>query len=522
MRVVRAAWMGEADRRTIEALRIPSLELMENAARACLRAVDVLVPPHRRRQVLVVAGRGNNGGDGIALARLLALRKDHVRIALLADPGELKPDCATQLAGAERVEVPWQQVQAPEEFQSMLEAMPGEESLIVDALFGTGLDRPVRDGFSAEAIRLINRSGLAVLSIDLPSGLSESFFPAEGEVVCARWTVALGAPKVAHLYPDGNSCCGETVLVDIGIPADCIGAAMEFPLELAKAGDFSFLTRPRRCDAHKGDFGHVLCVAGSVDRPGAAIMAALSTLRAGAGRCTLALPPGVGTAVAIANPELMTVVRPSTGLFDNAYLAPYSVVLAGPGLGLNEEARQQVLSLPGQVGGPLILDADALTLVAREPEKVFRKGDHPLILTPHVGEFSRLFGCSAETIRRDRIGRARHFALETGAHVILKGHHTLIASPDGRVTINPTGNPGMATAGAGDVLAGVVAGLLAESDRGHDLHEVLAAAVFVHGLAGDLAARKLGERSLLAGDLLSFLPAALKNPDAARLLFPLC
>ena len=516
MRVLRSAWMMDAERRTVDEVGIPVMVLMENAAREWLRVIEGLVPARLRRRVLVVAGRGNNGGDGIAIARSLFLRGVDVRVALIADPAELKPDCAAQLAIADQLQVPWKQVRDPGELGSLLSSLSSADSLIVDALFGTGLDRPLREGLAAEVVRRLNASGLPVASVDLPSGLSEAFLPEEGEVVRTRWTVALGALKVAHLFPDGNPCCGKTRVAEIGIPPVCMTAAMEHPLTLSESADFGFLARPRSREAHKGTFGHVLCLAGSADRPGAAVMAAMATLKAGAGRCTVAVPAGTGAAIACAHPELMTVVCPPPAGLSPEFLAPYSVVLAGPGWGTEAEKGGAIAALTGGSSGPLVLDADALTLAATRPDWLPVTRTQPLVLTPHVGEFARLTGLSAAAIRSDRIGTARAYAREIRAHVILKGHHTVIASPDGRVSLNSTGNPGMATAGSGDVLAGVVAGLLAESGRGADPHEVLAAAVFAHGLAGDLAARRLGERSLRAGDLLRFLPAAFRNIDACH------
>jgi len=503
MKVLLNSWMREIDRAAVRR-GIPALALMENAAAASCEYFSSSFPRDRFPGCLVVAGKGNNGGDGLALARLLRERGYEVRALLLARPDDLGPEARTNYdrlleAGA----APGLAASAAELRRALAGCDPGR-TFVVDALFGTGLDKPVTSGLFAEAIVALNDARLPLAAIDIPSGLGEGFPPAQGVHVRAEVTAALHALKWAHLNPDGNPDCGRIRVLDIGIPRE-LEESDEYFIRLTEPADFSPLLAPRPRSAHKGDFGHVLVVAGSREKPGAGVLAAYAALRSGAGLCTAAVPPENRALSVLAHPEVMTLPfeEPAQIL---SRIKGFTSVLVGPGLGEGPETLATVAMLLAEAEVPLVLDADALNVLAGRPDLLRSRGERPLVLTPHPGEFARLCGRDASAVQRDRLNLAREFAQGCGCFLVLKGHRTLTVSPQGRVWVNQTGNPGMATAGSGDVLGGLIAGLIAQHGRCHDLDLILAAAVFLHGYAGDLAVAEVGEAGLTAGDLLRFLP----------------
>ncbi|MDQ1350182.1 MAG: Bifunctional NAD(P)H-hydrate repair enzyme, partial [Acidobacteriota bacterium] len=350
-------------------------------------------------------------------------------------------------------------------------------------------------------------------AVDIPSGLSDAFLPeADTPIVTADVTATFQCLKTAHLFPDGNKYCGKIAIIDIGIPWERVNQDKYF-INIITPGAFERLLEKPRADAHKGDFGHALTVAGSVDKPGAGILSSFAVLRSGAGLCTTAVSHENRTAVVTAHPEIMTLVY--KGIEDLLpAIKPFDAIMAGPGMGNNRETLEIVSQLLEQAEVPLVLDADALNALQGELkllEKPRRHRQHPVIITPHPGEFARLTGRSGAEIRQGRIPLSREFALRCNVYVVLKGHHTIIATPEekgGRVYINPTGNPGMATAGSGDVLSGIITGLICRYSKKYDLETILQAAVFIHGFAGDLAAKKTGEISLTAGDIIDHIPGA--------------
>ncbi|MBN2346443.1 MAG: NAD(P)H-hydrate dehydratase [Candidatus Aminicenantes bacterium] len=510
MRILRNSWMREIDRDAIERGGIPSLVLMENAAHACAACFADAFPRSEFPTCLVLAGKGNNGGDGLAIARLLRERGYDVRALLLYRPEELSPDAKANYDRLLQAGLSPEPVTSAEQLRAVLASGRPGAAFLVDAVFGTGLDRPLSSGRIAAMLEEINASGIPVAAVDIPSGLGEGFAPGDGVHLRARLTAALHALKWAHFNPDGNPDCGRLRVLDIGIPRD-LEDRDEHYIQLTEPADFRALLARRRPVAHKGDFGHALVVAGSALKPGASILASYAALRSGAGLCTAAVPPRNRDLAVLAHPEVMTLPfrKPEeiAGRLDE-----FTCVLAGPGMGATPHTRGMVSLLLRKTEAPLILDADALNVLKGRTAMLRRPGG-PLVLTPHPGEFSRLCAKAAGDVQRDRLGLAREFAMEHGVFLVLKGHHTLTVTPEGRVWVNPTGNAGMATAGSGDVLGGMIAGFVAQFHREQPLERILAAAVFLHGYAGDLAVRRVGEMALTAGDILDCIPGSFLEID---------
>jgi NAD(P)H-hydrate epimerase len=504
MKVLLNSWMREIDRAASERRGISSIELMENAARGCASLFAAEFPLNRYPACLVLAGKGNNGGDGLAIARLLRERGYDVRVLLLARPNELRPDAKANLERLLEAGCPPEGIAAAAQLKKILAACDPAETFLVDAVLGTGLDKPVSSGLFAEAFDAVNGSGIPVAAVDIPSGLGESFPPAAGAHVRARVTAALHSLKWAHLNPDGNAGCGRIRIVGIGIPRD-LEDKDDYYIRLVEPSDLKPLLARRLRAAHKGDFGHALVVAGSTEKPGAGILASYAVLRSGAGLCTAAIPPQNRDISVLAHPEVMTLPFKKPEEISGR-LGDFSSVLAGPGQGESQDTLRTVALLLQKVRSPLILDADALNVLSAQPDLLKGRTQRPLILTPHPGEFARMTGKAPADVQRDRLALARGYAVKQGVYLVLKGHHTLTVSPQGRVWVNSTGNPGMATAGSGDVLGGMIAGLIAQFYPKQPMDLILAAAVFLHGYAGDLAARECGEAGLTAGDITAFIP----------------
>lgn len=507
MKVLLNSWMREIDRAAIDQRGIPALTLMENAAVACCDHFAAVFPRNRYPACLVLAGKGNNGGDGLAIARLLQERGYDVRVLLLARPGDLGPEARANYDRLQDAGAASGLVSSAAVLKKALAACDAGETFLVDAVFGTGLDKPVHAGLFAEAFKAVNQSSMPVAAVDIPSGLGENFPPESGIHVRARVTAALHALKWAHLNPDGSPDCGRIRVVDIGIPHD-LDDRDEYFMRLTEPMDFKALLARRPRAAHKGEFGHALVVAGSVEKPGAGILASYAVLRAGAGLCTAAVPPQNRDLSVLAHPEVMTLPFKNPEEV-SARLDEFSCVLAGPGLGVNPDTLRLVAMLLQKAKSPLVLDADAITVLDGQAPLLCGRGQRPLVLTPHPGEFARLIGKAVRDVQRDRLHLAREFALQQGIYLVLKGHHTLTVSPQGRVWVNPTGNPGMATAGSGDVLGGMIAGLIAQHYPKQAMEIILAAAVFLHGYAGDLAECEVGEAGLTAGDIIRFIPKSI-------------
>ncbi len=514
--VLNAEQMREADRRTIEEIGVPGAVLMENAGTAVARALEQRWPDARR--VLVLCGKGNNGGDGFVVARRLGPR---ATVVLLARRDEVQGDARTHLqaldaSGHPVVEVP--DVPAWRERRADL----AHADLIVDALLGTGLRREPA-GLIAEVMSdlagagVLRPRGVPLVAVDLPSGMSADAGDVPWPTLEADLTVTFGALKYAHVLPPACDRVGEMLVADIGIPFSLLAQAQLWLLEDADARS----AYPRRTpDAHKGRFGHVLVVAGSVGKSGAAALCGTAALVGGSGLVTVASPAPVQPVVAATRAELMTEPLPASekgGLAEQA-LEP-ALALArtrqatavGPGLGTEPGTQAFVRAFVSRGAGPMVVDADGLNALAPASDgkasEALRRAQ-PTVLTPHPGEAARLLDTTTERVQARRLDAARELAARTGAIVVLKGHRTLVAQPDGPTAVNPTGNPGMATGGTGDVLTGLIAALLA---RGLDAWPAATAGVYVHGMAGDVAARRRGQEALTAGDLLQAVPLALRR-----------
>ena len=500
MKILTAAEMREVDRRTVEA-GIPGIVLMENAGHRVVEFLAERFAPLAGQRIVVLCGKGNNGGDGLVIARQLHTRfaLDSLHVVLLAEPGELNGDAAANfamlLAAGGRVE---------------REIPPAARAatLVVDALLGTGMTGAAT-GRMLQGIREINGGFplATVVAVDLPSGMpSDSGEPA-GEFARADYTVTFTAPKVAHAMPPNCDHTGELIVCPIGSPPELYADAW---LALLEPAMFRELLAPRQPSGHKGTYGHVLVVAGSRGKTGAAAMAGLAALRSGAGLVTVASAASAIPEIASHAPELMTEPLPETesgSIALNANLATLalgkSVAAMGPGLGRAPQIAAMVQALCDTFEGPMVLDADALVGMGQGLPSRIR------ILTPHPGEMARLTGQTTSQVQADRIGAARTYATQHGVTVVLKGQRTAIAFPDGRVWINPTGTPAMGKGGSGDILTGMIAGLVAQFPERAD--QAVAAAVYLHGLSGQLGALALGDKCLVATDLLQYLPDAMEE-----------
>jgi hydroxyethylthiazole kinase-like uncharacterized protein yjeF len=512
--VLTAKQMREADRYTTEEAGLPGVVLMENAGAAVAKVVQDRYPD--ARHVAIFCGKGNNGGDGLVVARRLLERNPLVVLACAR--GDLKGDPRVHLEAFERgggtvIEAP-----GVEDWRSLV---PGLEraDLVVDALLGTGLKRPP-EGVTADAItaiRSLARGGVPVVAVDLPSGVPSDGGELSWPTVEATVTVTFVAPKYGHVLPPACDHVGELLIADIGISASTVARTTPV-LSLLEAADAAAAFPRRSRAAHKGDFGHVLVIGGSPGKTGAAVLAANGAFAAGAGLVTIATASSaLPLVVASARPEIMTegLTAASVGPLDRsaamravALAGSRGAVVLGPGLGAEPATQAFVREVIRECAAPIVVDADALNALTGDIAADFVRRDRPTVLTPHPGEMARLVGSTPAEVQQRRLETARSVAASTGAVVVLKGQRTLIAEGDGRVAVNPTGNPGMATAGTGDVLAGIVGALLA---RGADAWTAATSAVYVHGAAGDDAASRLGEESLTASDLIASLPAVLRS-----------
>jgi len=522
MKIVSAAEMREIDRATSERFGVPSITLMENAGSAVARFV-LSDYPHAER-VGILCGKGNNGGDGFVVARKLVEAGRAVRVLLLSDPEELRGDAAIMFQNMVKSLHPVNVAPLVVREASGLDSSDAAEvfaaDVIVDAILGTGFRPPVSPLYAAAIARMkMNASAAPIVAVDIPSGadadaMQPQSAPGSGDVISnkarADAVVTFTAPRPAHVFATLTS--GPTVIAPIGSPPEAI--ASQLGLHLSTPVDFAPLLAPRARAANKGSYGHVLVIGGSLGKAGAAAMAGFAALRAGAGLSTVATPKSVLAIVAAFHPELMTeplaetkhgtISLQAVGLGLDALLE-HKTVAIGPGISRNSETAEFVRTVVTRGDKSIVIDADGLNAFEGAADKLTGRG-RTVVITPHPGEMSRLTGMSIAEIQANRLDVARNFAREHELIVVLKGHRTLIAAPDGTVWVNPTGNPGMATGGTGDILTGMVAGLIAQHPQ-HAL-EATALAVLLHGLAGDLASESVGENSLVATDLVHFLPQA--------------
>ena len=518
MRILTADQMREADRRTIEDIGIPSLVLMENAGRQVVAAMESFFEDLHDRRVAIISGKGNNGGDGFVVARTLHQRGVAVSVFVVGQVAEIKGDARINIEILGRLGLTVVEIADEGQWELHFSEI-SEHDLIVDALFGTGL-KSALSGIYETVIADINGSGIPVVSIDVPSGMSADTPDLIGDCVDATVTVTLGAPKLPLILPPAEERSGEVVIADIGIPAGVIEGLDGPRVELLTREQVRTLITPRAADAHKGDFGRVLLVSGSRGKTGAAILAALGALKSGAGLVTVAVPRSVLPIVAAHAPEYMTEGLEETvegtvhfAAAESVLSLPADVMAIGPGLGRGEGVTTFVRELLDKSETPLVLDADALNAFADEPAALVGREGRDLIITPHPGEMARLVGCTIDDVQADRLGIARDFATAHRVYVVLKGHRTIVATPDGKVFVNPTGSPGMATGGTGDVLAGMLAAWLAQL---LDAEAACRLAVYVHGAAGELADADQGEVAMTAGDLVLHISDAILELTARR------
>jgi NAD(P)H-hydrate epimerase len=508
VKVVTAEQMREIDRRAIQERGIAGLQLMENAGRAVAEAAYEATAPCPQRAIVVVCGRGNNGGDGFVAARRLAELGRRVRVFLAARRGQVSGDARVNLDRLAEARITVEEVS---EAGAVAQAC-GQAGLVVDALLGTGLSGEV-SGLPAELIAAVNGSGRPILAVDIPSGLAANSGAPLGVAVKASHTVTMGLPKLGMFMFPGADYVGRLTVADIGFPSDLIAEAQGVA-DLVEPEWVRLLMPARRRTAHKGDFGRLLVIAGSVGMTGAACLCAEAALRAGVGLVTVGCPESLNDILEVKLTEAMTVPLPETyeRTLDTRALATIlelaetvDVLAIGPGISRHPDTALLVQRLVGRVDKPMVVDADALNALSEAPALL--EGAHaPAVLTPHPGEMARLMGVSAEEVQGNRAQFAKRAATRFGSAVVLKGAYSLICEAGRSLAINPTGNPGMASGGTGDVLTGVVAGLLAQ---GLLPFEAAGAGAYLHGLAGDLAARRTGEASLVAGELVNSLPQAI-------------
>jgi ADP-dependent NAD(P)H-hydrate dehydratase / NAD(P)H-hydrate epimerase len=510
--------MRALDRRAIAELGIPGPALMENAGRGAADVILEFYPElrHARRPVVVVCGKGGNAGDGFVVARYLKRRQVKVTVLLTTPARDITGDAAAKLAALSRAGV---RPRLVEDDASLETTLAGAE-LIVDALLGTGA-RSVPSGLIARVIGRVNASGRPVVALDIPSGLPADGETPAGPVIRAALTATFAGLKRGLVMGSGVEYAGRVRVVPIGIPPEeVIRGVTTFLLERS---DIARHFPPRPREAHKGMFGRLLIVAGSVGKTGAAALSARAAMRSGAGLVTAATPrsqqPVVANLVleAMTEPLVETLAQTiAAKALDRivALATERDAVALGPGIGLEPETSEMARRMAGELARPMAIDADALTALAGHLD-VLRAAPAARCLTPHPGEMARMLGVSAADVQKDRIGITRALATTQRVHAVLKGATSVIGTPDGRVLLNPTGNPGMASGGTGDVLTGILGAFLA---RGLEPEAALSAAVYLHGSAGDIAAARVGQEALIATDLIAALPAAfaaLASPAAA-------
>jgi len=494
MKILTAEQMRNIDRRTTERFGVPSIVLMENAAIAVIDAIFDHYASIERAAIF--CGTGANGGDGLAVARHLENRGVVPVVLIVGDRAKFSGDARINLEICERLNIPIYDAE-----QHLEQA--ADADLIIDAIFGTGLNRAPQ-GSSAEVIRAIGEMRIPVLAVDLPSGLDASSGEPLEPCVHAEVTVTFAAPKLCHVFDPAATYCGEIIVADIAIPNAAIDEE-SVTLALTTPREIQPLFMPRQSSTHKGTFGHVAIVGGSPGRSGAAVLAARGAIRTGAGLVTVITDSETAPQVHAHSIESMTTS-------DDDAIANKDAVLVGPGLRDDDESYARIRDLVANIEQPLVIDASGLNAFASRANEINPKS-RPRVITPHPGELARLLGDrDAKSINANRIDAAREAARAANCVVVLKGHQTLIADPEGHVNVNPTGNPGMASGGMGDVLGGIITALLA---RGVDPFEAACAGAYLHGFAGDLLKEDMGDTGLAANDLAEKLPNAIK---ALRLL----
>ncbi len=511
MKVVSAVAMQKAERLTIDNYRIPGQVLMETAGRACAALVDAEYGLGNEKLAVIVAGKGNNGGDGYVIARCLLRKGWTVSVFVIAEQDRIGGDAEKNLSLLDPLIVRY----CPD---------PGDllpfradfrcATVIVDALFGIGVTKNV-SGVYAEAVAMINFPGRPVVAVDIPSGIDASSGRVLGVAVKADLTVTFAFAKLGHIVYPGRTYTGKLVTVDIGLPPE-VATGVEYYEYLNSESVGPLLKFRERC-GHKGSYGHCLIIAGSTGKTGSAALSANSAVRAGSGLVTLAVPASLNPILEVKTTESMTLPLEDCGKghfgeenFSAILQAACGkdAVALGPGISTTTDTVALVQRLVKECPVPIVLDADALNAIAGNVSILLEKKSPAVVLTPHPGEMSRLTGHSIACIEGDRIAVARDFAVRYAVYLVLKGAGTVVAAPDGSIAINGSGNPGMASGGMGDVLTGIIVSLLGQ---GYPTLEACRLGVFLHGHAADLVAREKGEIGITATDVLERLPSAYKN-----------
>ncbi len=511
--VLNAAEMAEVDRTTIEEIQIPGVVLMENAGRGIVTEIENFLGDVAGKRILIFCGKGNNGGDGYVIARHLYNEGAHVAVFLADEKSKIKGDALVNLKILEKMEIEIIEVFSLDQ----IPAIPHID-LVVDALLGTGVAGPVL-GFLSKLIDFMNHLGAPIISVDLPSGMETDTGAVHGACVKAEMTVTMAHLKTGLLFSPARDLAGEIVVVDISVPPE-VSERLHGHRFLVEPEDIRSRLPIRKLDAHKTNCGTVVVFAGSVGMTGAATLTAISTLQVGAGLTKLSIPASLNPIMEQKLTEVMTVPLAETSQGSISLKAAdqiselmnwADVLAVGPGLSTHPDTVEFVQWLLTHTQKPMVLDADGLNALKNSPELI-KNYPAPLIITPHPGELARLINLSIAEIQRDRLNITRKFAREWGKMIVLKGGPTVIAAPNGDLFINSTGNPGMATGGSGDVLTGMIAGLLAQKLSPLDAALV---GVYLHGLAGDLAAENLSEMGMIAGDICHYIPAAIKEIEGA-------
>lgn len=496
--------LQKIDKSTMEDYGIPGLVLMENAGRAVSNVIIRDFP--EAFDIAIFCGSGNNGGDGFVAARHLMKRGRKVTAYITKNIKDHKGDAGANLNAL--IKSGGKTVKLNRELSNFAGC-----DLVVDAIFGTGLDREVKDPYG-KIIEFINGIDRPVVSVDMPSGIDANNGKVLGVSVIADTTVTFVMPKIGIAVYPGADYAGRLYIADISTPSL---VEKDIKYELVSFSDCRVILKPRQTNSHKGTYGHLLTVAGSTGKSGAAYLCSLGAARAGTGLVTAAIPEAISSAMELKTTEIMTepVNDRGKGYFCRESIETVlelsrgkSAIATGPGLSTNEETAEFLLKLIQKSEVPVVIDADAINIIAQN-QGILRKARQPLILTPHPGEMARLCNTSSSEIQKERIGFSMDFAVKNKVHLVLKGARTVMATPEGKIFINPTGNPGMASGGMGDVLTGMIAGFLSQ---GYSPEKSCILAVFLHGLAGDIVAEECGEFGYLASEVADALP------EAARLV----
>ncbi|UCE42171.1 MAG: NAD(P)H-hydrate dehydratase [Candidatus Aminicenantes bacterium] len=512
MKILTSKQMQGVDKKAIEKLGIIGPILMENAGIQITNEILKKFPQIQDERVVIVAGKGNNGGDGFVVARHLFNRDCRPIVLLLASKKELKGDAALNAGITDKIGITIKEITSSRHWGANKRTL-SRATVVVDAIFGTGLTSPAR-GLYANVIQDINKCKGFKVAVDIPSGLSSDVFSIIGPCIKADLTVTLAAAKVAHVFPPAEDCVGELKIGDISVPP-YLFEDEKFQLEMVEKERIRPYFEHRKKGTHKGTYGHLLMLSGSVGKTGAAALAGKAALKMGAGLVTAGVPKSCLPIVARSMMELMTEPLPETAkgtLSAEALpeilplLKEKDALMLGPGISTHESTKELVLSLLPELKIPVILDADALNILAHKLS-VLKSLSTPAVVTPHPGEFARMLKLSTKEVLARKLELVPGFAKKFGVYVVLKGYRTLTSTPNGKTFINPTGNPGMATAGSGDVLSGMIASMIIQEKN---ILDAILAAVYVHGLSGDIGTARLGDKSLTAGSMITYLSAAIK------------